>query len=285
MKKKRIRIVIVIVVVVLAAILFFTWKNSEMTEKKSGILEEIYGYSGYSRTISEEEYEFYQYFVERDLSGEVSEETLKELVEAYAGEVNATFYLGNKLGFCEPYSYDALKLRMDQENALRKTKQENGEVIYGVQQFQSLSIYFQYSLDQVQTAICGYLEQNADQEILKMAEEYYEEHRESFQSIAEIVYEQTINGVTETLSADAEMLNFYGKSDKGLADFLGCAQVGDVYEDSYNDQERTIVLKDVTYTAAEYENSKNMALYSFVKEELYAAVISRVAQNNPVAFE
>lgn len=284
-KKSTRRIIIGILAAVLAVCLFFVWKNKDSSENTSGILDEIYSYSGYARVVSEEEYEFYEYFVERDLPNDVTGEELAEQVKAYANRVNAIFYLGNKLGFCEPYSFEVLKLRMEQENASRQAKKEENEVIYGVEQFNSLSIYFQYTMDNVESAIQGYLEENADQEILKMAEDYYNEHQEDFQSIVEVVYDQTIDGVTETITADAETLSFYGKSDKGLADFLGAAQVGDTYEDDYNYQNRVVEVEKVTYTEYGYENHEYMALYSLVRNELYDTVISRVAESNPVEFE
>lgn len=286
MKKKSVGMIIIgILAAVLAACLFFGWKDKGSAEKTSGILEEIYSYSGYARVISEEEYEFYEYFVERDLPNDISSEELEERVKEYANRVNAIFYLGNKLGFCEPYSFESLKFRMEQENASRQAKKEDNEVIYGVEQFNSLSIYFQYTMDNVEASIQGYLEENADQGILDMAERYYNEHQEDFQSITEIVYDQTIDGVTETITADAEELSFYGKSDKGLADFLGTAKIGDIYEDDYDYQQRIVEVKDVTYTEYGYENHEYMALYSLVRNELYDTVLDRVAQNNPVEFE
>lgn len=286
MKKKKITIVMIeILAAVLAVGLFFAWKNKDSSEDTSEILEEIYSYSGYARVISQEEYEFYEYFVERDLPDDISDDELAERVKEYANRVNAIFYLGNKLGFCEPYSFEVLKLRMEQENASRQAKKEENEVIYGVEQFNSLSIYFQYTMDNVESAIQGYLEENADKGILKMAENYYNEHQEDFQSIVEIVYDQTIDGVTETITADAEMLSFYGKSDKGLADFLGSAQIGDIYEDDYNYQKRIVEVKEITYTEYGYENHDYMALYSLIRNELYDTVLDRVAQNNPVEFE
>lgn len=286
-KKKKIWPVMAsaVIVAVLVGILLFLSKMKGQFGENTGILNEIYGYKGYSRTIVREEYEFYEYFVKRDLSGKESDEEVEELVKEYAARVNALFYLGNKLGYCEPYSYEAIQLRMEQENTSRQNRIAAGEVVYGLEQFGSLQIYFQYLMDSVQVSIQGYLEEHADAEIRKMAKAYYEEHEDAFISIEEVVFEQTIDGITETITADAETISFYGKSDAGLADFIAAAQEGDVYEDIINDQKRRIVLKEVTYTEGGYEDNEEIALYSFVRNELYDTVIRKVAENNPVTFE
>lgn len=286
MKKKKVWPMMLAAVVVVAVIgILLLWQNKDRSAENAGVLDEIYGYKGYSRTISKEEYEFYKYFVTRDLSGKESEEEVEALVKEYAGNVNALFYLGNKLGYCEPYSFEALQLRMEQENISRQKKLAEGEVVYGLEQFDSLEIYFQYLMDNMQVSIQGYLEDHADDQIREMAKDYYEEHEEEFIGIEEVVYEQTIDGETETVSADAETISFYGKSDGGLADFIADAQIGDVYEDIINDQERRIVLKEITYSETGYENNQVTALYSFVRNELYDMVIKKTAENNPVTFE
>lgn len=279
MKKKKIIASIAIVLVILAVVLLMKGQK-----KSVSVLDTIDAYRGYTRVVSREEYEFYQYFVERDLSRDVSEEELDELVKAYAGEVNAAFYLGNQLGLCEPYSFEALELHMEQENASRQVKLEQGEAIYGLEQF-SLRTYFQYTMDNLQVSLTGYLEENADEEILQMAETYYEEHQEEFRYIEEVVYEQTLGGVTETLTADANTLSYLGKADAALADFLAGSEVGSVYKDIQNQQERYVVLKEIIYSEDSYENHAETALYRFVRNELYDSVIAKVAENNPVEFE
>lgn len=273
----------VIAVLVLLVIFSISIKGA-FTEKSPSVLDMIGSYRGYTRVISQEEYEFYQYFVKRDLSGKVDEVELDKLVKTYAGDVNAAFYLGNQLNLCEPYSFELLQLRMEQENASRQAKLQQGEVVYGLEQF-TLETYFLYTIDNLQTSIQQYLEENADEEILEMAEAYYEEHKEDFRNRVEVVYEVTLDEVTETLTADADMLSTLGKSDAGLADFLGVAEIGDTYRDVKNNQVRTVVLKDVTYSEEGYENNADSALYRLVRNELYQTVIENVAKNNPVEFE
>lgn len=269
---------------VLLVITFLMTMISGCGEKEPGLLETLESYRGYSKVISQEEYEFYKYFVERDLPEKISDEELDILVKEYANKVNAAFYLGNKLELCEAYSFQTLKFRLEQENADRMAKLEQNEVVYGLEQF-NLKTYFQYSMDNLQASLMGYLEANADAEMLKMAEKYYEDHKDEFRYRTKVVYEETIGDVSETLTADPDQLSFLGKADKGLADFLGGAEIGDTYEDIQESGNRKVVIKEITYSEDGYENHADMALYRLVRNELYDQLITKVAENNPVEFE
>ena len=287
MKKKEKNIWILIwgvVIVVICIGMFWVFKNSNSSAEYTGVWEQINGYRGYVREISEEEYEFYEYFVRRDVARETDEEEIETRVKEYAAQVNAAFYLGSQLGLCEPYSFEELKLHMERENTSRQEKLAAGEVIYGLKEF-SLQTYFQYTLDCLQVDLMGYLEEHADDEIREMARQYYEEHQEEFQYRVKVIYEQTIGAETETLTADADMLNHLGKAEPALGDFLGLAGIGDVYRDVYEAQERTICLKEIIYNKEGYRDNADMALYQFVRNELYDLIITIVAENNPITFE
>ena len=244
MKKRSLSAICIVVIAAFVTTLFIT---KEQKEKTSTLLEGLYSYQGYTRVISEEEMEFYRYFVERDLPNDTDENEITEKVKEYANEVNAIFYLGNKLGFCEPYSFDALKLRMEQENTERKISLEQGEVVYGLEEF-SLEIYFQYVMDNVESDLQSFLEENADEGIYSRAETYYQEHEEEFIYRKEVTYEQTLDGVTQTLTADVDTLSLLGKTDTAMADFLQMAESGEIYEDTTEEGERRILLKEITYS-------------------------------------
>ena len=286
--KKRINSVLIPVWGMLALVIcigiFLGTKTSGSTEKISGIWEQINSYRGYVREVSNEEYEFYESLVRRNIAGDTGEEEVKTLVQEYAAKVNAVFYLGSQLGLCEPYSFENLKLRKEQENASRQEKLEAGEVIYGLKEF-SLQTYFQYTLDNLQIDLLGYLEEHADDEVLKMAENYYEEHKKEFRYRVEVVCEQTIGEKTEILKVDLDMLNHLGKADPALGDFLRLAEIGEIYQDVYGTQERSVCIKDITYNQEGYEHNAQMALYRFVRNEFYDLIITTIAQNNPVKFE
>lgn len=280
MQKKSIILTFAALMIALTAMLLSGCSSPAGSSK---LLEDLYAYSGYTRVISEEEFDFYKYFVERDLPSDTSAEEIEQKTKAYAERVNAKFFLGNKLNLCEAYSFELLKLRMEQENEARRIKLEQGEIIYGLEQF-TLENYFLYTLDNLEVELHKYLEMNADEGIMKLAKDYYEENRQLFRYREEISYEVTYDGRTEILTADGDQLNALGKADMGLADFLNAAEIGDTYEDMQGDQKRTVVVKEITYNEEGFEKNKSIILYQFVRGELYEDVIAQIAINNPVEF-
>ena len=253
-------------------------------KEESKLVSEIEQYSGYTRVISQEEYDFYTYFVKRDATKASSEEVLKEDIENYANEINAIFYIGNQLDLCEPYSYEVLKMRMEQENDVRKIKKEKGEIIYGLEKF-NLESYFLYIKDNLELDIIDYIVANADEKMLDQAEAYLEEQREQFVTRDSVTYELVVDGETSEVTVKRDELNFMGKSDMALADFLELAEEGEIYKDNYNGSERSVVLKEIVYSDIDFSSNKLNVLTSYVREKLYPSLIETVATNNQVEFE
>ena len=227
---------------------------------------------------------FYAYFVTRELPEEISPKELERRIRDYANEVNAVFYLGNRLNLCEPYSLELLQMRMEQENDSRRLKQERKEVIYGLEEF-TLETYFQYEMARLTVNIQTFLEEHLDEEILKQAQIYYAAHPEAFKRREAVTYELTINGKTRKQAADLHKLSLMGKADKGLADFLEGAEPGDIYEDEQNGEGRKIELKEIQYSEPGFAQNKEAAVSAYLTQKLYPSLIETVAENNPVEFE
>ena len=251
---------------------------------ESEIVTQIEDYKGYTRVVSKEEQDFYSYFVKRNLGTSIDEEEMKVLLEEYINEANAVFYLGNQLGLYEPYSFELLKLRMEQENRDRKLKLEQGEVIYGIEQF-TLETYYQYERENLESDIVAYLEENIDHGLMKKIKRYYEENKEIFKDRECVVYEVTQSGVTKNEKADSSQLEFWGNADPLLADFLETAECEDVYTDGEGETKRTIVIKDIIYTPEGFEKNKDRVLSYYVRTILKEELIDLVAKNNPVELE
>lgn len=251
---------------------------------ESEIVTQIEDYKGYTRVVSKEEQDFYSYFVKRNLGTSVDEEEMKVLLEEYINEANAVFYLGNQLGLYEPYSFELLKLRMEQENRDRKLKLEQGEVIYGIEQF-TLETYYQYERENLESDIVAYLEENIDHGLMKKIKRYYEENKEIFKDRECVVYEVTQSGVTKNEKADSSQLEFWGNADPLLADFLETAECEDVYTDGEGETKRTIVIKDIIYTPEGFEKNKDRVLSYYVRTILKEELIDLVEENNPVELE
>lgn len=248
------------------------------------MLDSIEQFRGITHVVSQEEVEFYRYFVERDLPNDISEEEIALRTDEYIKYVNAIFYLANKWGISEPYSFELLELRMQQENQQRKIKIESGEVVYGLQQF-TLETYFQYRLSNLETDLCQYLEQNIDKEILQLAKKYYKENKEKFRYRTKVTYELMVDNKSEIISVDASQLNLLGKTDGALADFLLLGEIGQSYEDVFNGKTRKVVLRGIIFNEDGFENSKEIIIYKYIREELLDMIIKRITVNNPIEYE
>lgn len=273
-------LIVVILVMILAAANLFGCG----AVKEESLWETLSAYKGYSRIVSQEEYDFYKYFVERDLPNEVTDAELSEKVKAYVNQVNAAFYLGNKIGLHEPYSFNLLQIRMEQENADRKLKLEQGEAVYGLEQF-DLNSYFQYELSNLEVDIQSYILENCDSQLCRQAEEYYNSNKENYIVRDEVAYQVTIDGETETVIADRTQLDFLGNADMGLADFLESAEVNDTYEDVQNGKQRSVVVTDIQYGEMSFTENATALIEIYIGAEFYPALIEEIAKNNPVEFD
>lgn len=282
MEKKRNKIFI-FPMLLLALLLGNSCGKGNEEAGNTGLINRIKDYTGYTRVVGQEEYDFYAYFVNREETGDVSLEELEKRTREYGNKVNAIFYLANRLGLHEPYSFELLKLRMEEENSSRRLRLEKGEAIYGLSQF-TLQSYFQYKLDNLEMKIKAFIEEYADDEIMARAEEYYYTNSESFHRREAVTYEISMGKEKETVTADKQKLDFMGKSDKGLGDFLETAEPGDTYEDIKNQENRKILLKEIQYSKEGFAYHQEAALYAYIEKELYPFLIETVAQNNSVEF-
>ena len=234
--------------------------------------------------LQQQEYDFYKYFVERDLTKEVSADELDQMIKDYINEVNAVFYLGNKLGLYESYSFDLLKLRMEQENRDRQLKLEKGEVVYGLEQF-TLETFYQYERENLENDIIDYIMENADQSVIDQAEQYYDENKEAYKERESVAYEITYAGKTTEEESDRNELDLLGNADETLADFLEQGQIGESYTDTKDGEERTVVITGISYVEPDFEEDMSLAVRTYIRYQLFDEIIATVAENNPVEFE
>lgn len=251
---------------------------------KPAVVRQVEELKGYTRSVGSEEYELCYELVTRDMEESLAEEEKKEQVESYINRVNAIYYLANSFGLCEPYSFETIKLRMSQENDLRKIKKDNGEPIYGLESF-TLNTYFQYMLDTVEADLKTYLESQVDNEVIARARKYYEDNKGSFRYREEVVYTSEVGGKEEKLTADSSMINFLGDADPGLADFLLVGKEGEIYEDISGEGSRKVVIREVKESKDGFEDNYNAAIVAYIHGQLYTELIEMVISNNPVSFE
>ena len=139
--------------------------------------------------------------------------------------------------------------------------------------------------DCVKLDIISSMTANADQALLRQAKKFYEDNAEAFKIKESVVYELTADGRSETVTADREQLDFMGKADMALADFLEAAEAGDTYEDVQNERRREVLVKEVHYAETDFEANPEAAAESYIRTELLPQLIEKIAKNNQAEFK
>lgn len=247
-----------------------------------GLLDQLAGYKGYSRTVSEEEYDFFRALAAESLpaGGDLDEHT-----RAYIDRVNAKFYLGSRLGLCESLDLATLELRMEQENTIRAAKVADGQTVYGVTRF-TLESYFRYVDTQLDAQVADYLVSHADKAMERGARDYFDAHPDVFLQLESITYQLEENGQTETIQAERTLLRNLENSDATLSDFLYAAQPGDTMDyQSAAGTARRVTLVETKTQMPTFDEARAAALDGWVRTQVLDDLYDTLAKNNPVKLD
>ena len=272
-------------VLVLAAVIVLAsaLSRDRTTEEPEGLIAELLAWRGASRTVGQEEYDFFYELLVQD-NASAGEEELDRLTRERIAEVNARFALGSYLGLCQPYDFAVMEFRMEQENAIRKAKADRGETVYGATQF-DLNTYFSYLDSTLEAEIVNYLVEHADQPMLEQARVYYDAHRSSFEQLVSITYELEENGQTTSETLTSAGMRSIQNADGTLADFLYTAQPGEVLEyQSPDGVSRRATLIDAVYEIPEFEDTVSAAVLAWLNVDVMDGLYASIAQNAPVTF-
>lgn len=269
------------VIVLLMILLYHPDSSAEHSEGPIPKLENAT--EVYTRTISPEEYDFYYDMVERDLAPDSEQDTIAEKAKEKASRSVAEFSLGQKLGLCQPYSFESLQRDMEKENEERKLKKENGEVIYGPQRF-DLMTYFQYITSNLKLDVVELLAANADEEMQKKAQTYFEENRAKYQTITNIRYTVTENGTTEEKNLPYEEMRTLANLDGPLFDFLYNGSPGETMDYVYADEQRTVAILAIDREDPDFMSVKTTAIEDYVSEIYYEELIQTEMEHNLLEF-
>lgn len=266
--------------VAVAVLLAVLWRGGRASS--GGLLEELASYRGYSRTVSREEVDFFRSLAEDDCP---DGEDLDAYTKEYIGLVDAKFYLGSRLGLCDRFDYDALLLRVEQENTIRAAKIADGQTVYGVTSFTPAS-YFRYLEAELDADIVAYLASHADKGMEKRAEDYFNAHPDAFRQLDSITYQVEENGESTTVTAERTTLRNLENSDASLSDFLYSAQPGDTMDyQSPEGTARRITLVETATQMPTFDEARSTALDSWLRAEALDGLYATLAENNPVQFD
>lgn len=280
-------VLVTLIIAVFLAVMVFLAVNIEKDNKTDNntttdIVTQIKSSKGYVYKISQEEFDFYKTLVLKSKSNATGDE-LTDLTVEYAKEVNAKFFIANKLGLCNSYDFATLQYDMENENADRKLKRQTGEVYYGVDEFDIYS-YFQYIYSDLESDIEEYLRKNADDNIISEALKYFENNQEKFVYTSSVTYKIILDGQEETHTASYDEINTLQKTDSSLFDFISSANVGDTGVDSINPS-RSFELIDVQTTTMNYNDNSYTIIQAYVADVLVEELIQTVIVNNPIEFD
>lgn len=250
---------------------------------QSDLLGELRALRGYSRSVSQREYDFFRELAARELYGGEGAD-LDQLARERAAEVSARFYLGSRLGLCETFDFATLEYRMEQENAVRQAKLEAGEAVYGAKQY-TLPTYFSYLDSNLETDLLNYLIGHADQPMLEQAEAYYDADPDRFRMLTSITYTLERDGQTSTESVDSAGLRTLQNAGDPLGDFLASAQPGEALDFTGAEGEALrAVLKETKYETPAFADAQGAVLSTWLNAEVLDGLYETVARNNPLTF-
>lgn len=282
-RRKLLLWVLVGAVAVTAAVLLAVFlRGGGENSPSGGLMEELAAYRGYSRTVSQEEYDFFREIAE---DSRPAGEDADMYTKAYINRVNAKFYLGSRMGLCDPFDYAAMKLRTEQENTIRAAKVADGQTVYGVTGFTPAS-YFRYVEADLDAAIVTYMKDHVDKGMEEQAEDYFNAHSDAFLQLESITYQVEENGKRETVTAERATLRNMENSDGTLSDFLYSAQPGDSMDyQTPEGVERRVTLVETATQMPTFDEARDAALDAWLRAEVLDGLYATIAENNPVQFD
>lgn len=236
-------------------------------------------------------------FWERETDGELPYEKLAEAAIEDLKYFHAVYGLAEEKGYVEDGSYGAFLKRMEKENALRKDRIENGEVVYGLSEY-SPELFLEYETDLIQKSYCGDLDNEGMEVTDADRKQYYEEREASYRrsddlalDFVKIPYEGTGGGEDQVKAFKDCLTAIYKKMDgeRSLASLAGEEPLvspyldhADVTADTLRSYSRS--MGDVLEYAWELEEGESTA----VLDEggcLYLIECAGRSANDPVSIE
>lgn len=259
----------VIVMIIFAATLVIKGYSGEEEERSQKVVT----------VIQEEEFQFYCDVVQKEYKG-TDEKELYEKVKEYAEEVYAQFALGTKYHLCKPYSYESLKMDVEAENQQRKTKNDAGEVVYGVLEY-SIDGYLRYTLSNLKLKIVDYFVKNHDSDVEKEAKKYLDEYPDKFQTVEKVEYR--LGDEIKTVSR-AELPTLE-KTDSELFEYLYNGKEGDTFSILLNEEilDGEIISKELNLI--DFEKDKETVLRAYISDVYYEQLVDKAVEENPLEFE
>lgn len=281
-RKKINKIWLLLPVLLVVGLVGLFWGRAD-SPKEESVLEQLKNKNGYIRTVGMEEYEFYKKLVDRDSSEELTEEELDAQTREKVNRVNAEFMLANRMGLCNPYSFESFQRDMENENSQRRLKKEKGEVFYGPEEF-DLITYYNYVSGNLKLDMVSYITENEDAEVIDGAEAYFEVNKENYRTIEKIIYLLTEGNRTEKQELVQDDMSTLEKTDSELFEFLYYGKENDTMQYLYNEVQRTVQIISIEYEELSFQNNMERVMRDYITNVYLEDWIQRIEEENPVEF-
>lgn len=278
-----------IIILIVIGFAVFVLLSGESESDAGKIQTELIGdlrLSGYSRTIGKEEFAFYSGIVRRELEDRTDTEEIDRRTRAYAGKMNAQFYLAEKLGVMQPFSFEQLQAQMEQENASRARKKGRGEAFYGPTKF-DLTGYYLFTTSNLRLQLIEALAGRADRRTKVGSKEFYEKNIDRYVARDDITYTVWEQGTQDkqTHTVTLSDLRTLEKLDEDLLRILTNYKKGASFAYEKDGVALEGVIDDKVLEYKPYEEIQKIVLQEYIDAELFDPLIEQIAADNPVSFE
>lgn len=240
-------------------------------------LEEL---KGYTRTVSDEEKEFYRELLKDSVS---SNEDLEKAAEEKINEDNALYLISEKMDLTQPYSFQLLKDNMEKENRTRKAKLQQGIVFYGKEEF-NLEEYYDWNLSNVKTDVVEYLYSSCADYYRDECEKYYDKNSGLYREISNITFVLEENGESQEKTLTGEDLSSLAKSDSDLYTALYNGEEGENIVVENSDESRSVSIVSKEYTTTTFDEAYVMVMRDYLSNCVLKDLVNLVASGNPVEY-
>lgn len=237
----------------------------------------------YCMSVSDEEYDFFQTLAKKELPPDASQEQLSVKTQELIYRTVAEYSLGQRMGLCSSYSFASLNLQMEQENRQRKARKANGQVVYGLLEY-DLPTYYSDCTNKLQLKIIDNLTENADKALMQRVKAFYDEHISEYEQTLSFSYSLTENSETRTETLAWEDMRLLERQDEDLFLFLYDGEEGDTFSYTYLDTPREVQILKIERAEANFDLDKAGVTERYITEVYYEELLQQEMRHYKLQF-
>ena len=172
---------------------------------------------------------------------------------------------------------------MEQENRQRKARKANGQVVYGLLEY-DLPTYYSDCTNKLQLKIIDNLAENADKDLMQRVKAFYDEHISEYEQTLSFSYSLTECGETHTETLAWEDMRLLERQDENLFLFLYDGEEDDTFSYTYLDTPRKVQILKIERAEANFELDKAGVTERYITEVYYEELLQQERQHYKLQF-